>query len=175
MSEVRASWDDTWVDVARVVAKRSRCIRDQVGAVIVDHRNRIVSTGYNGPPSNFPAMPTLARNDQGTFTNPVRDCDMFCPRAMHGPSEETIFSYIDCPSLHAEANAIAVADRSTFEGGTLYVSSGICQPCAKQISNSGIARVVIARSGTNDYRDVDRSYAFLRLCEIRVDIYARVL
>lgn len=170
MSGRRAGWDETWIAVAFTVAKRSRCVRDQVGAVIVDSRNRIVSTGYNGPAANYPMVTNWGED----LSSVNRDCNWFCPRAKNGPSDETVFSYTDCPSLHAEANAIAVADRSTFEGGTLYVSSDVCQLCAKQISNSGLARVVVASARDRDYRDSDSGYELLRLCDIRVDHHARV-
>lgn len=171
-TELRPGWDDTWIAVARVIAERSRCVRDQVGAVIVDSRNRIVSTGYNGPASTFEVVTEFDEKLSGSY----RDCVWFCPRAKDGPSEETMFSYTDCPSLHAEANALAVADRSTFEGGTLYVSSDICQLCAKQITNSGLVRVMVAPSTkTTDYRNSTESYDLLRHCNIQVDRYARVL
>lgn len=49
----RPDWEDTWLEVARVIAKRSLCSRDQVGAVIVSKTERIVSSGYNGPPAGF--------------------------------------------------------------------------------------------------------------------------
>jgi len=52
-SFTRPSWDETWLAVAGAVAKRSLCVRDQVGAVIVSPQQRIVATGYNGPPAGF--------------------------------------------------------------------------------------------------------------------------
>lgn len=67
MAVTRPTWDNTWLAVARDVAARSLCVRDQVGAVIVDSRNRIIATGYNGPPTGFP------HNDE--------KCDRWCSRA----------------------------------------------------------------------------------------------
>lgn len=51
-------------------------------------------------------------------------------------------SNVACPTLHAEANALSVCDRSQREGGTMYVTSAPCFPCAKLIANSGLARLV---------------------------------
>jgi deoxycytidylate deaminase len=49
----RASWQDTWLEVAFAIAKRSSCTNRQVGCVIVDTTNRPVATGYNGPPGRL--------------------------------------------------------------------------------------------------------------------------
>jgi deoxycytidylate deaminase len=57
-------------------------------------------------------------------------------------------SNVGCPTLHAEANALSVCDRSQREGGTIYVTSAPCFSCAKLITNSGLTRVV--------YRDSER-------------------
>jgi dCMP deaminase len=43
----RLTWDQYFLDIAKVVASRSTCPRASVGAVIV-RDNRIISTGYNG-------------------------------------------------------------------------------------------------------------------------------
>lgn len=67
MTGSRPTWDEVWLRVAAEVATRSLCVRDQVGAVIVDPGNRIVATGYNGPPAGFPHMDLT--------------CDRWCSRA----------------------------------------------------------------------------------------------
>lgn len=38
------------LDVAKIIANKSKATRLKVGAVIVDDKNRILSTGYNGTP-----------------------------------------------------------------------------------------------------------------------------
>jgi dCMP deaminase len=48
---MRPSWHETWLEVARVMALRSTCLRGNVGAVIVDERNISVGLGYNGSAS----------------------------------------------------------------------------------------------------------------------------
>ena len=50
--------------------------------------------------------------------------------------------------LHAEANAITKIARSgnNSDGATLYVTDAPCIECAKLIIQSGIKRVVYARS-----------------------------
>ncbi|MGD9281971.1 MAG: deaminase, partial [Desulfobacterales bacterium] len=46
----RPSWEDYFMDIAKLVAKRSTCLRRAVGAIIVKDK-RILSTGYNGAPT----------------------------------------------------------------------------------------------------------------------------
>lgn len=45
----RPSWDEYFLEVAHLVAKRATCLRRSVGAVLVQNK-RILATGYNGAP-----------------------------------------------------------------------------------------------------------------------------
>ena len=49
---MRPTWDEYFLEIARLTSKRSTCIRRQVGAVLVKD-NRIVTTGYNGAPAGL--------------------------------------------------------------------------------------------------------------------------
>lgn len=156
-STPRPNWDDTWFAVARNIAKRSLCDRDQVGAVIVDKNNRIVpmGTGYNGPPAGF-------QHDE-------TGCANWCVRSQMAKYDQLKSDYSDCPSLHAEANALLCSDRSSREGGTIYVTSGVCFGCAKVIANSGLALVMVDPQAPGAiHRNCERSYAFLESCGITV-------
>ncbi len=46
---MRLSWDEYFMEITRLVSRRSTCLRRQVGAVLVRDR-QILATGYNGPP-----------------------------------------------------------------------------------------------------------------------------
>ena len=127
----RSSWDTTWADVARVVSRRSSCERAQVGAVIV-RENRVVSTGYNGPASGYPAETGLG-------------CRQWCPRSAGGDLDSSVGYGYTCPSIHAEANALLHASRRDVDGATMYVTHAPCADCAKLISNSGVTKVVSLR------------------------------
>jgi len=48
----RPSWDEYFLEVARLVAKRATCLRRRVGAVLVRDK-KILATGYNGAPSGL--------------------------------------------------------------------------------------------------------------------------
>lgn len=152
---MRPTWDDLWLDVAQVIATRSLCSRAKVGAVIVDPERRVVATGYNGP----------ARG----FDHRDEPCTSWCPRTtnVHLNTE-----YSDCPSLHAEANALMAADRSSWQGGTIYVTGHVCSGCAKLIGNSGLARVVVRDDGRDrSYRGYDETYRGLRSLGIGVEVF----
>lgn len=159
-SFTRPNWDDTWLAVARVVAQRSLCDRDKVGAVIVAPNMRIVSTGYNGPPHGYPHGET--------------GCTNWCLRKQRSelelPDVQLEKDYSDCPSLHAEANALSVCDRSVRVGGTIYVTSNMCMGCAKLVANSGLVNVVIDDKAysENKHRNSEESYRFLEKCGITV-------
>lgn len=141
---------DTWLAVAAEVAKRSRCVRSQVGCVLVDAGGRVISTGYNGPPAGY----TLADNRTS--------CAAFCPRhdTDHGRPD-----FSDCPSVHAELNALLYSERARREGGTAYITRDPCFDCAKALANSGIKEVRWNWVGSE--RET-RVALFLRQCGLKV-------
>lgn len=154
----RPNWDETRIEMARVIAKRSLCVRDQVGAIITDTENKIIGEGYNGPPSEF--------------AHEGQPCAQWCDRALTesvDPDRLRDVNYGDCPALHAEANALIMSDRSLRQGGTIYVTSAVCFSCAKLIANSGIFRVYVVMTYDCLYRDPMKSFAFLTSCGLAVE------
>ncbi|MFO7958478.1 MAG: cytidine/deoxycytidylate deaminase family protein [Candidatus Brocadiia bacterium] len=120
----RPSWDDYFMRIAQEVARRSTCLRRQVGAVVVLDK-RILATGYNGAPSGLPHCE-----------------DVGCLRTeMNVPSGER---HELCRGLHAEMNALLQGARHgiRMEGGVLYSTHVPCSLCSKMIINAGIVRVV---------------------------------
>lgn len=51
---MRISREQMFMDIAEIVAKRSACLRNNVGTVIVNEDNNIVAIGYNGPAAGVP-------------------------------------------------------------------------------------------------------------------------
>lgn len=156
MHSTRPSDDELFMRVAHQVATRSLCDRDQVGAVIVDEHLRITGTGRNGPPAGY---------EHGE-----RTCTEWCLRAARG-SKYREPDYSDCPTIHAEANALLSSDRSRHEGGTIYITSDPCWSCAKMIANSGLRTVVIESNPTSfEERRAEPTYQFLESLGISVII-----
>lgn len=144
------NWDDTWMQIAYTMAKRSRCVRRQLGAVIVDSTNRVVATGYNGPPAGYPYP-----------------CAAACPRALYGGDDA---DYKNCISIHAEANALLFCDRREREGGTIYVPEMPCYSCAKLIANSGLKHVVVDTLEDQEHRPVNESAGLLKMAGLSVTV-----
>ncbi|MBR2009314.1 MAG: cytidine deaminase, partial [Peptococcaceae bacterium] len=48
----RPDWDTYFMEITHVVAKRSTCMRRQVGAILVKDKH-ILTTGYNGAPKGL--------------------------------------------------------------------------------------------------------------------------
>jgi dCMP deaminase len=150
---VRPSWDEVWMEMADAISKRSRCSRAQIGAVVVSKDQRISSTGYNGPAASLDV--------EG-------DCINWCPRAQGLTTLDN--TYDACPSIHSEANALLYVDRSRVEGGTIYITDVACLQCAKLVSNSGVARVVMRVSSTAAHRKPEATIEYLKKCNLEVTI-----
>lgn len=148
----RPSWDNTWMDIARLIAKRSVCSRAQVGAVVVSANQRISATGYNGPAAKLKVD---------------GNCINWCPRAQG--LTELDNTYDSCPSIHAEANALLYVDRSRVDDGTIYVTGAPCMQCAKLISNSGLRRVVAIIRTIDVHRQPEKVLDYLRSCGLEVE------
>ncbi|MBU4318508.1 MAG: cytidine/deoxycytidylate deaminase family protein [Proteobacteria bacterium] len=119
----RPDWETYFMDITRLVAKRSTCLRRSVGAVVVKDK-RILSTGYNGAP-------------MGT-----RHClDIGCLREKMGiPSGER---HELCRGIHAEQNAIiqAAYHGASIKDGILFCTNLPCIICSKMIINAGIKTI----------------------------------
>ena len=142
--------DESYMEIARVIAKRSYAKKKQVGAIIVKNR-AIISDGYNGTPAGFDNECEIPLYDRGlgypdpetedwldTMTAEQREIEvakMYKPIGWHTKPHV----------LHAEANAITKLARSTnsSEGSTLYLTWSPCLECAKLIIQAGIRRVVV--------------------------------
>lgn len=128
----RPSWDEYFMEMAELTAKRSTCMRRSVGAVIVKDRHAI-ATGYNGAPTGIAHC-----EDRGGCIR----------QQLNVPSGQR---HELCMALHAEQNAIiqAAVMGNSVEGGTIYITHQPCAICAKMILNAGIKRIVI-REGYPD-------------------------
>ena len=122
---MKPSFDHIFMNLATDLAKRSHCVKAQVGAVLT-RDTRIISIGYNGPPAH------------------THNCDeewpeQGCPRDSKGSCSL---------ALHAEENAIlyAVKNGAKLEGATLYTTLSPCLPCARLIFSAGIKHVYFDKS-----------------------------
>ena len=129
------TWDEYFMGLAHLSAKRSKDPSTQVGAVIVSKDHRVVGIGYNG------------------FPNGCSD-DEF-PWDREGEFAQTKYPFV----VHAELNAI-LNSNSDLRGCSIYVSLSPCNECAKAIIQSGISRIVYE---SDKYADTDGTKASKRM------------
>ncbi len=131
------TWDEYFMGLAHLSAKRSKDPSTQVGATIVDTQKKIVGIGYNGFPFG------------------VSDDEM--PWSRDGEFLDTKYPYV----VHAELNAILNAT-TKLHGCTIYVSLFPCHECAKAIIQSGIKEIVYE---DDKYAETDSVIASKRMLE----------
>ncbi len=145
----RPEWDEYFMNIAKVVASRSNCIKRKVAAIIVKDK-RIISTGYNGTPRG------------------ARNCNEGgCPRCNSMAKSGTALE--ECLCCHGEENAITQAayHGTSVKGATLYTTLAPCLLCTKMIINSGIVEVVYNR----DYALNERALSLVRECGVALRQY----
>lgn len=141
----RPSWDEYFMEMAHLVARRSTCLRRQVGAVLVKDK-RILATGYNGAPSGLEHCLEIG-------------CLREKLKVPSGQRHEL------CRALHAEQNAIiqAAVYGTPLKDSVLYLTNQPCIICAKMIINAGIKEVIIG----GDYPD-EMARDFLKTAGVKV-------
>ncbi|MFO7171928.1 MAG: dCMP deaminase family protein [Bacillota bacterium] len=119
----RPTWDDYFIEMARLAAARATCPRRRVGAVLV-RDNRLIATGYNGAVRGAPHC-----DDVGCLM-----VDGHCVR-----------------TVHAELNALlqCALNGVSSAGSTMYCTDFPCVGCAKAMVQAGVVRVVYL----SDYPD----------------------
>jgi len=123
---IKPSFDEIFMDLAQNLALRSHCTRAQVGCVLTKD-TRIISIGYNGPPSGTHNCDEDFKDEGG------------CPKDSKGSCSL---------ALHAEQNAILYASKNgaSMEGSTIYVTLSPCISCARIIYSMKIKKVIFLNS-----------------------------
>lgn len=168
--------------MAQSVAKSNdSCYSRQIGCIIADCDYRIISMGYNGPPSNTPHcdtkeylenffVPQLSFKEKETLDlydvyeptriNKEKDwCQKnnkcgTCPRRLinAGPGERSTL----CSCQHAERNAVTNATRD-LRSSAIYCWCGVpCIDCAGSIINSRLKECHILYVDGPDYHPTSR-------------------
>ncbi|WP_330111555.1 cytidine/deoxycytidylate deaminase family protein [Cetobacterium somerae] len=128
-------WDEYFMGVAILSAKRSKDPETQVGACIVTPDKRIVGVGYNGLPAGC-SDDEFPWDREGDFLN-------------------SKYAYV----CHAELNAILNSTKN-LKGCTIYVDLFPCNECAKSIIQSGISEIVYL---SDKYNNTDSNTASKKL------------
>uniref|UniRef100_A0A6C0LJ43 CMP/dCMP-type deaminase domain-containing protein n=1 Tax=viral metagenome TaxID=1070528 RepID=A0A6C0LJ43_9ZZZZ len=110
------NWNEYFMSLAILTSKRSKDPNTQVGAIIVNDKNKILSVGYNG----FPKTLNCDNDDIYPWTK----------------EEKNLFV------VHAEENCILNGNIEKYGGCTMYCTLYPCHKCAQSIAQTGIRKVV---------------------------------
>ena len=140
------SWDQYFMGIALLSAKRSKDPNTQVGACIVNTEHRIVGLGYNG----FPAGCS----------------DDSLPWAREGEFLDTKYPYV----VHAELNAILNSIQK-LNNCTIYVDLFPCNECAKITIQLGIKEIIYESDKYHDDPQWQAARRMLDLANIKYRQY----
>ncbi len=143
------SFEEYFMGIAILSAKRSKDPSTQVGSCIVSEDNRILSIGYNGTPNGI---------DDNNFT-----------WEREGNFLDTKYPYV----IHSEINSIVNfrGNSRELENATMYVTLFPCNECAKMIIQSGIKKVIYL---SDKYKETEGTIASKRLfdsCGVKYEEY----
>ena len=131
--EKRISNDEYFIEIAKLVAKRSTCLSRNVGCVLVDKDNHILATGYNGPPKGQDHCTTCIRKKY----NDIHSC-----RAVHAEQN----ALLQCPDISKIYKA--------------YITDSPCNTCMKMFMNTGIQEIVYINEYHNENEYLQKHYKF---------------
>ncbi|MBA2880310.1 dCMP deaminase [Desulfosalsimonas propionicica] len=145
----RPAWDDYFMDIANLVARRSTCLRRAVGAVLVKE-HRVLSTGYNGAPAK------------------IRHCaEVGCLR--ESMNIESGQRHELCRGIHAEQNAIiqAAYHGVAIRGASLYCTNLPCAICTKMLINAGLTEICYQEGYADELSAALLEEAGIRLRQVK--------
>lgn len=141
---MRLDKHEYFLGIAEAVARRSPCLNRQVGAILLDDNDRILSTGYNGPSAGVDHCKVCHRKESGR--------DLYA-----------------CNAVHAEMNALLQCPGS-YRIATAYITISPCMICARLLANTSCNLVVVGGLYTDDSwnefmrfweRQLHRRYVFV--------------
>jgi dCMP deaminase len=144
------SWNEYFMKLAQITAKRSKDPSSQVGACIVNKNNKIISVGYNGLPNGM-------NDDEFNWSRNNNYLDSKYP-------------YI----CHAEMNAIFNSNQIlNLRDTIIYTTLHPCNECAKLIVQSGIKKVIYLEHKYKDHQSFIASMRILDECGIEVEQFKK--
>lgn len=140
------SWDETFMQMCKVIAQRSKDPNTQTGACIVNDKNIIMGLGYNG-------FPRGCGDDNLSWAREGEFCD-------------TKYPFV----VHAEENAVLNANAVT-EGARIYCTLFPCNECAKVIIQKGIREIIYADDKYHDSQEWQAARKMFDLAEVKYRQY----
>ena len=108
------------IELAYVMSRRSTCARRQVGCVLVNDKNHIIGTGFNG----------VAAGETHCTDHPCKGAEFTSGQGL---------DY--CEAIHAESNALLQC-KNVYEIHTAFCTLSPCVHCVKLLMNTSCERIV---------------------------------
>lgn len=130
----RATWDETFAEMLKILAKRSSCLK-YTTATLITHDTQIVSIGYNG----------TSNGSEECIDYWKKQCPVNVPLKEYTKTDE--FKTLHRPwskiyESHAESNALRYINKRDIDDSyTLYTLYSPCDLCAKEIISYGIKHI----------------------------------
>lgn len=131
------------MELAQATAKRSTCLRRQVGCVLLDQYGHAIATGYNGVAAGMPHC-----NEVNPHYNEPAPAGLIRPKHPHACSGATSPSGTNlegCEAIHAEQNALLQC-KDVQSIDTCVVTASPCITCVKLLMNTGCRSIVFAQA-----------------------------
>lgn len=130
---MRTTKEEWALELARVTALRSTCLRRAVGCVLLNERSHVLATGYNGVAAGLPHC-NESFGQGVTIIHPYA-----CPGALASSGTQ-----LDaCHAIHAEQNALLQC-RDVYEIDTCVITVSPCVTCTKLLMNTSCRRIIFA-------------------------------
>lgn len=142
---MRPSWNDMYMEIAQVVAKRSKDPKTKVGAVLVKD-NRILGIGYNAEPKGF--------NYNFDWNSKEKH------------------KYVIHAELNAIANATYFGN--SIEGSTMFLTLSPCAECVKLLIQYGVKKVIYKEKYEHSELAFEiAEYSNLKLIQYKNDLWVK--
>lgn len=143
-SDIRPSWNLTYMNMCKILSNRSTCLRIQTASIII-RNNIIISVGYNGTASKQKHCRDFWKHKyEHTFSDHNLSWQTFLQSEFFYKEHH---KWSNLNELHGEMNAILFAGKNgiSLDNSTLYTIYSPCINCSKAILTSGIQKVVYSK------------------------------
>ena len=149
MANYRQPADFYFLRMALLVSERGTCVRRKVGCILVNKKNHVLATGYNGNPSGFSHC--LDNPCKGANSTSGKDLDK-------------------CEAIHAEQNALLQC-KDVYDIDTVYCTVSPCIHCVKLLLNTSTKKIIfgeqyIQKDAKKLWCMTDRDWSYININSI---------
>jgi len=120
MDNYRIPADWYFLKMAFLAAERATCVRRKVGCILINSKNHIIATGYNG----------VASGQDHCIDNPCKGADFKSGEGLDV-----------CQAIHAEQNALLQC-KDVYDIQSVYCTVSPCIHCIKLLLNTSATQII---------------------------------